>query len=161
MKSIGTEQNYITPKGLEKLRDEYRELFHGERPQVVKVVNWAAGLGDRSENADYIYNKRRLREIDRRLRFLQLRIDAAQIIDPKQLQSEKVIFGATVTILDEDNNKKTYQIIGEDEIDIEKSKISWKSPLATGLLGKKLGDEITIKKPTGDSWAEIIKIEFI
>ncbi len=150
--------NYITPKGLKTLRDEYQKLFHTDRPETVKAVAWAASLGDRSENADYIYNKKKLREIDRRLEFLIKRIDSAQVVDPKSAKTESVVFGATVTIADEDGVEKTYQIAGEDEIDLSCGIISWKSPMAKAMLGKKVGDEITIKKPKGDGWAEIVKI---
>jgi len=152
--------NYITPDGLARLRDEYQTLMHKERPLTVKAVAWAASLGDRSENADYIYNKKRLREIDRRLGFLLSRIEIAEVIDPKTLKSETIVFGATVMIEDEEGLKKTYQIVGQDEIDIEQGRVSWQSPLAKALLGKKQGDEVTIKKPSGESLVEIVKVEF-
>jgi transcription elongation factor GreB len=153
--------NYITPQGLKKLQDEFKELFHNERPKLVETVAWAAGNGDRSENGDYIYGKRRLREIDSRLKFLRDRIEAAQVVNPAELKSESVVFGATVTILDEDDNEKTYTIVGEDEIEPDKNRISWKSPLAKALIGKKVGDEIEIKRPAGILTAEIIKIVFL
>ncbi|MBK7845445.1 MAG: transcription elongation factor GreB [Bdellovibrionales bacterium] len=153
--------NYITPSGLEALRNEYRELFHQERPKLVETIAWAAGNGDRSENADYIYGKRRLREIDRRLHFLGQRIEMAQVVDPKSVSADKVLFGATVTVLNEQNEPKTYQIVGEDEIDVSRGKISWKSPLAKALLNKKQGEEALIHKPTGDSIVEIIRIEYL
>jgi len=153
--------NYITPQGLKRLQDEFKELFHNERPKLVETVAWAAGNGDRSENGDYIYGKRRLREIDSRLKFLRDRIEAAQVVNPSEVQSESVVFGATVTILDEDDNEKTYTIVGEDEIEPEKNRISWKSPLAKALIGKKVGDEVEIKRPAGTLFAEITAIEFI
>ncbi len=152
--------NYITPEGLQKLRDEYSKLLHTDRPATVKIVAWAASLGDRSENADYTYNKRKLREIDRRLGFLQGRIEAAQVVDPKTLNSKTIVFGATVTTENEEGIQKTYQIVGEDESNIELGKISWISPLAKVLLGKKQGDEVLFKKPSGDSVLEIIEISF-
>ena len=152
--------NYITPQGLEKLRQEYRHLHDKERPTVVSAVAYAAALGDRSENADYIYGKRRLREIDRRLGFLQKRMEKAQIVDPKQVNSTKVLFGATVTIEDENGNEKTYRIVGEDEIDATLGHVSWKSPIATALLGKTEGDQVTIKRPNDTLDAEIITIEY-
>ncbi len=158
---MATAPNYITPSGLEALRNEYRELFHQERPKLVETIAWAAGNGDRSENADYIYGKRRLREIDRRLRFLGQRIEMAQVVDPRSVTGDKVLFGATVTILNEQNESKTYQIVGEDEIDVSRGKISWKSPLAKALLNKKQGEEALIHKPAGDSFVEIIRIEYI
>ena len=153
-------KNYITPTGLEKLKKEYNELFHKERPKLVETVAWAASNGDRSENADYIYGKRRLREIDKRLRFLTERLDDAEVVDPTQVKSEKIVFGATVTIVDEDDKSQTYQIVGEDEFDIKSGKISWKSPVAKALLGKKEGDEVVIKKPAGDQVVLIKKIQY-
>lgn len=153
--------NYITPSGLEKLKAELKELIQVERPKVVNTVAWAASNGDRSENADYTYGKRRLREIDRRVRFLTKRIESAEVVDPKKLKSEKVVFGATVTIEDEDGEMKTFRIVGEDEIETEKGFISWRSPIATALLGKRAHDEVVIKRPAGDWVVVIIKIEFI
>ena len=153
--------NYITPEGFKKLQEEYRQLLNDERPKLVETVAWAAGNGDRSENGDYIYGKRRLREIDKRLKFLRDRIEEAQVVDPKQIKSETVVFGATVDIEDEDGNKKTYQIVGEDEIETTKNKISWKSPMAKALLGKREGDEVEIHRPAGTLVAEILKIRFV
>ncbi len=153
--------NYITPPGFEKLRAEYTELLNRERPKVVETVTWAASNGDRSENADYQYGKKRLREIDRRLHFLQKRMEAAEVIDPTTLKSDKIVFGATVTIEDEDGNSKTYQIVGEDEFNIKENKISWKSPVAKALLGKKLDDEVKILKPTGEEFVTVTNIAFI
>lgn len=153
-------KNYITPLGLERLKAEYHELQHVERPKVVETVAWAASNGDRSENADYQYGKRRLREIDKRVRFLTGRIEDAELVDPKTLQSTTVIFGATVTIVNEDDKTLTYMIVGEDEFDIKAGKISWKSPVAKALLGKKVGDEVIIQKPAGEEYVTIEKIEF-
>lgn len=155
------QKNYITPKGLSRLQDELRQLIKVERPELVKTVAWAASNGDRSENADYIYGKRRLREIDRRSRFLTHRIEDAEVIDPTKQNSDKVVFGATVDIEDEDGKVLSYSIVGEDEGNAHKNLISWKSPLATALLGKKVGDEIRFKKPSGESYFEIISIRFI
>lgn len=155
MNSQNSDRNYITPSGLEKLKAEYFQLFHVERPRVVETVAWAASNGDRSENADYIYGKRRLREIDSRLRFLSTRIEKAFVVDPSTLTSEKVVFGASVTVIDENGTKKTYQIVGEDEWDIQNYKISWKSPLGKALMGKKIGDEVVVKKPKGEEVFEI------
>jgi transcription elongation factor GreB len=152
--------NYITPQGFKKLQDEFKQLFHEERPKLVETVAWAAGNGDRSENGDYIYGKRRLREIDKRLKFLRDRIESANVVDPKQIRSDKVVFGATVEIEDEDGEKKTYQIVGEDEIEPGKNRISWKSPMAKALLGKKVGDEIEIQRPAGLLIAEVRGIRF-
>lgn len=153
--------NYITPPGFEKLRAEYTELLNRERPKVVETVTWAASNGDRSENADYQYGKKRLREIDRRLHFLQKRMEAAEVIDPTTLKSDKIVFGATVTIEDEEGNSKTYQIVGEDEFNIKENKISWKSPVAKALLGKKLDDEVKILKPTGEEFVTVTNIAFV
>ncbi len=158
---VMTDLNYITPVGLKKLKDELEYLIKEDRPEVVKTVAWAASNGDRSENADYIYGKRRLREIDRRMRFLTKRIEAAEVVDPATLKTDKIVFGATVTIEDEEGEEKTFQIVGEDEIDTEKGKISWKSPIAKALLNKLQGDEVKIRRPKGDSWVEIIKVEYI
>ncbi|MFN3453584.1 MAG: transcription elongation factor GreB [Pseudobdellovibrio sp.] len=154
-------KNYITPFGFEKLKTEYSELLNNERPKVVETVTWAASNGDRSENADYQYGKRRLREIDRRLHFLQKRIEASEVIDPKTLNTDKVVFGATVTIENEDGMQFTYQIVGADEFDIKQNKISWKSPVAKALLGKKLDDEAKIQKPAGEEIVVIVDIQFI
>jgi transcription elongation factor GreB len=152
--------NYITPQGLKRLQDEFKELFYNERPKLVETIAWAAGNGDRSENGDYIYGKRRLREIDSRLKFLRDRIEASNVVNPKDVKSETVVFGATVSICDEDDVKKTYTIIGEDEIDVNKNRISWRSPLAKALLGRRVGDEVVIHRPAGDLVAEITQIKY-
>lgn len=154
-------KNYITPEGLTKLKAEYSDLLHGERPKLVETVAWAASNGDRSENADYIYGKRRLREIDRRLRWLTDRLESAEVVNPSEVRSEKIVFGATVTISDEDGAELRYQIVGEDETDVKTGRISWKSPVAEALLGKKEGDEAVIQKPAGAETVVIEKIEFI
>lgn len=153
-------KNYITPQGFEKLRSEYAELLHVERPKVVEVVAWAASNGDRSENADYQYGKRRLREIDRRLHFLKNRIEDAEVIDPGQIKTDKAVFGARVTLENEAGEAVRYQIVGEDEIDIPAKKISWKSPIARAVLGKKIDDEIKVVKPSGDETMLITAIEY-
>jgi transcription elongation factor GreB len=157
---MAEEINYITPEGIARLKGEYHELMHVERPKIVEVVAWAASNGDRSENADYQYGKKRLREIDKRARFLTKRIEAAEIVDPKAVKSAVVVFGATVTMLNEDEKQITYQIVGEDEFDPKLRKISWKSPVAKALLGKKAGDEVVIHKPTGDEHVTIERIEY-
>lgn len=154
-------KNYITRDGFKRLKDEAHQLFHTERPKVVEVVSWAASNGDRSENADYHYGKKRLREIDGRLRSLALKMDASEIVDPKLIKTDKIVFGATVTIEFEDESLKTYQIVGEDEIDTTGNKISWKSPIAKALLGKKEGDEAILKKPSKEEYITIIKVEYI
>jgi len=155
-----SEKNYVTPTGLKKLKDEYHHLMHVERPKIVETVAWAASNGDRSENADYIYGKRRLREIDSRVRFLSGRIEKAEVVDPLKLTGDKVVFAATVTVEDEEGEEKIFQIVGEDEWDIQSHKISWKSPVAKALLGKKVDDEVTVKKPNGEEILIILKVEF-
>lgn len=146
---MSNEKNYITKEGAEKLRLEYQELFHVERPKLVVTVAWAASNGDRSENADYIYGKRRLREIDRRLGYLNDKLSRAEVVDIKTLKSEKIVFGATVEVEDEQGKVFKYQIVGEDETDAEKGKMSWKSPMGRALLGKKLDSEVEVKTPNG------------
>ena len=153
-------KNYITPSGFEQLRKEYTELLNVERPKLVVTVAWAASNGDRSENADYIYGKRRMREIDKRLHFLQKKMEASEVIDPKSLKSDKIIFGATVKVENDEGTAITYQIVGEDEIDIKQGKISWKSPVAKALLGKKIDDEAVIKKPSGEETVIVLDIAF-
>jgi transcription elongation factor GreB len=153
-------KNYITPSGAEKLRSEFKHLKYTERPEVVRVVAWAASNGDRSENADYIYGKRRLREIDRRLRFLQKRLDYAEVVDPTAQKADRVLFGATVTIENESGQKKTYCIVGVDEVDLQRGKISWMSPLGKALLQAQQGDMVTLQTPKGDEDIEILKIEY-
>ena len=135
-------------------------MISGERPKVVETVTWAASNGDRSENADYQYGKKRLREIDRRLHFLQKRMEAAEVIDPKKMKSDRVVFGATVTFENDDGVEKVYQIVGADEFNINLGKISWKSPIAIALLGKKIDDEVKIQKPSGEEIVVITNIEF-
>jgi len=154
------EKNYITPSGFQKLKAEYQDLLHKERPKIVEVVAWAASNGDRSENADYLYGKKRLREIDKRLKFLSDRLESAEVVDPLSLDSKKVVFGATVTIRDEKDQIKIYKIVGEDELDPQKGLISWRSPMAKSLLGKSVGDSILVRKPSGEEEILIEKIEF-
>jgi transcription elongation factor GreB len=154
-------KNYITPAGFEKLRAEYVDLLSVERPKTVTVVTWAASNGDRSENADYQYGKRRLREIDRRLHFLKNRMQDAEVVDPAQVKTDKVVFGATVVLENEEGEEVTYQIVGEDEIDLKNKKISWKSPVAKAILGKKLDDEVKVMKPAGEEIMLIVSISYI
>lgn len=153
-------KNYITPKGASRLKTELKELLDVERPKIVKTVSWAASNGDRSENADYIYGKRRLREIDKRIRFLTKRLDNAEIIDPLQQTGETVLFGATVTIEDEEEKLKTYSIVGVDETDPKKGHISWISPIGRALLKHKVGDTVTIRLPKGDEDFVLKRIEY-
>ncbi len=154
------QKNYMTPTGLKRLKDEYADLMHKERPQVVETVAWAASNGDLSENADYQYGKRRLREIDSRLKFLLDRLDAAEVVDPAKIQSQKVLFGATVTITNEEDEEIIYQIVGEDEVDPKVGKISWRSPVGKALLGKHVDEVTTIQKPASTEEVVIMKIEY-
>jgi transcription elongation factor GreB len=154
-------KNYITPGGYRKLQEEFRHLKSKERPEVVEVVAWAASNGDRSENADYHYGKRRLREIDRRLGFLSGRIENAEIVDPLSISSDRVLFGATVRILDEDDTEKTYIIVGADESDPDRGRISWLSPLAKALFKARVGDFATVRSPQGERDVEIISIDYV
>jgi len=153
-------KNYITPLGWQVLHEEFLRLKNTERPEVTKIVSWAAGNGDRSENGDYTYGKKRLREIDKRLRYLAKRIESAEVIDPEKIASEEVKFGATVTIINEENIEKTYHIVGIDESEPQKCKISWQSPLAASLMKKKEGDWVTLRTPSGVQELEIVKIEY-
>lgn len=154
-------KKYFTPLGFKKFQDEWEWLVKQERPAVTKVVSWAASLGDRSENADYLYGKKRLREIDRRINFLSSRMDRAEVIDPEKVLAEKVLFGATVTLQDEDESIKRISIVGIDEVDTKKNYLSWKSPIGSSLLGKELNDQVIIKTPNGTREFEIIKIEYV
>jgi transcription elongation factor GreB len=154
------EKNYITPTGFKKLQEEFQYLKHDERPKVVDVVAWAAGNGDRSENGDYIYGKKRLREIDRRLRFLSKQLDRAEIVNPLDVKSTKILFGATVVVIDESDIEKTYCVVGSDESDPEQGKISWKSPLARALFKHEAGDFITYTTPQGERDLEIVEVRY-
>ncbi|MGE3608722.1 MAG: transcription elongation factor GreB [Bacteriovoracaceae bacterium] len=153
--------NYITPQGHKLLVDELNHLISKERPEVTKLVQWAASNGDRSENADYLYGKRRLREIDRRIRFLTQRLDAAIVVDPLTIKSEKVQFGATVSVLTENGESKVFTIVGVDEVNTAKFRISWQSPIGKALLGKAAGDEVIIKIPSGEIVFEIESIIYM
>ncbi|HTS51934.1 MAG TPA: transcription elongation factor GreB [Burkholderiales bacterium] len=154
-------KNYLTPQGYARLKGEALRLLNQERPELVKVIAWAASNGDRSENADYIYGKRRLREIDRRIRFLTKRLDVAEVIDPAAREAtDQVFFGATVTVVDEQGGESTYSIVGIDEADVGRGRISWISPLARALLKRREGDEVAFKAPGGDQVLEIIKVEY-
>lgn len=142
--------NYITPGGYKKLADELNQLRTVERPKVVQEVSDAAAQGDRSENAEYIYGKRRLREIDRRMRFLGKRLDAAVIVDPKEPRhANRVFFGATVVLEDEEGAPQEFQLVGEDEIEASQRRISWRSPIGQALIGRQLDDEVRVKTPSG------------
>lgn len=154
-------KNLMTPFGHKMLSDELDNLLKNERPKIVEIVSWAAGNGDRSENGDYIYNKKKLREIDRRVRYLMKRLDTVEIVDPKKQQGlEKVFFGATVTYADEDGNEMTVKLVGVDEANMEHGKINWISPVARALMKKGIGDEIELRTANGTQSIEIINIMY-
>jgi transcription elongation factor GreB len=154
-------KNYITPNGLQALRDELHQLTRVERPKVVEVVSWAAGNGDRSENGDYIYGKKRLREIDRRIRFLTKRIEIAQVVDPAQQKNrDQVFFGATVTYATEDGSERTIRIVGIDEADLSRGEVSWVSPIARALLKAREGDAVNLRTPAGLETVEVVAIRY-
>ena len=157
----GGGKNYITTQGLEKLKAELFELGNVERPKVVEVVAWAASNGDRSENADYQYGKKRLREIDRRIRFLNKRIDAAEVVEPIMQKGKKILFGATVNVVDENDQERVYKIVGSDETDAKEGKVSWISPVGQALLQATEGELVTLKTPRGDEELEIVKVRYI
>ena len=152
---------YITPAGLRRFEDELRTLMRDERPRIVEIVSWAAGNGDRSENGDYLYGKKRLREIDRRARFLGKRIDKAQVVDPaSQSRRDRVFFGATVTYLDEAEAAHTVTIVGVDEAELEKGEVSLAAPIARALMGRQVGDEVKLATPRGTVLLEVTAIAY-
>jgi transcription elongation factor GreB len=157
-------KNYITPAGLQRLKDEHRFLMTRERPAVTDVVAWAAGNGDRSENADYLYGKRRLRQIDSRIRFLTKRIDAAVVVDPAVPRTgpaaSRVFFGATVTYKDAAGREHIVRIVGVDEVDLDRRYISWMSPLARALMTSAPGDRVTLRAPGKTEHLEILDVEY-
>ena len=152
-----TLKNYITPAGLQRLKDEHLFLLSRERPAVVEVVAWAASSGDRSENADYLYGKRRLGQIDSRIRFLTKRIDAAVVVDPA---ATRVFFGATVTYKDAAGLEHVISIVGIDEVDLDRGYISWRSPLANALMKASPGDRVNLRAPAKTEHLEIIEVEY-
>lgn len=156
------EKNYITPEGFAALKAEFHQLYKIERPEVVRTVSWAASNGDRSENGDYIYGKRRLRQIDSRCRHLMRRMDLAEIVDSSQQQHlEKVFFGAWVTLYNlEDDTEHVYRIVGKDELEPSKGYISWISPLGKAMLGRTIGDTVRLTSPKGDETFEVIDISY-
>ena len=154
--------NYITPAGWRSLKDELYQLVNKERPEIVQIVNWAASNGDRSENGDYLYGKRRMREIDRRIRFLTKRLEAAQVVDPETREAtDQIFFGATVTLLRGNGSEQTVKIVGIDEIDTAQNKISWISPLARCLIKAREGDEVSLNTPAGREDIEILEVAYV
>ena len=153
--------NYITPAGFARLRAEYDRLFATERPQLVETISWAAGNGDRSENGDYIYGRKRLREIDRRLGWLSKRMKAAKVVDPaKQDDRSRAWFGATVTIVDEDDQERTLTLVGDDEADAGFGKVGWNAPIARALRGAGVGDLRRVSLPVGEKEYEVIAVSY-
>jgi len=157
------EKIYMTPSCAARLKAELKDLLYVQRPRMVETVAWAAANGDRSENADYQYGKRRLRQIDGRIHFLQKRLDAAEIVDPLdqlKVAGERVLFGATVTVENEAGEQKRFSIVGVDEIDLPKGHISWASPIGKALLGRSEGDLVQFRTPGGLEELEIIKVDY-
>jgi transcription elongation factor GreB len=153
--------NYMTPRGHDAIQAELKALLDIERPELVQIVAWAAGNGDRSENADYIYGKKRLREIDRRIRYLTKRLESAVVVDPaREPWPDRVYFGATVTIEEDDGRKFRYQIVGVDEIDAGGGRISWLSPLARAVMRAQAGDRVEVAGPEGHRRIEVIEIRY-
>jgi len=154
-------KNYITPAGYARLRDELLDLMDNERPKVVDAVHWAASNGDRSENGDYLYGKKRLREIDRRIRFLTKRLEIAEVVDPSlHAGSDQVFFGATVTYVDDEDVERTITILGIDEADSRESQVSWVSPVARALLKARVGDEVQLPTPGGTRSLEVVDVQY-
>lgn len=153
--------NYITPAGYRRLREEYDALFSTERPKLVETIAWAAANGDRSENGDYIYGRKRLREVDRRIDFLARRMKAAKVTDPaRQEDRGRIWFGAMATLVDEDDNERTVTLVGEDEADAGSGRISWRSPLARAIRGAAVGDTRRVALPSGEREYEVVAIRY-
>ena len=158
---MSTTPNYLTPQGYAALTNERNQLLKVERPKTVEIVSWAASNGDRSENGDYIYGKRRLREIDRRLRFLSKRLELAKIVDSSaQMTQDQVFFGATVTLVDQEGHEQTLRIVGVDETHLGPNYISWVSPIARALIKSREGDSVTFESPSGIRTVEIIRVSY-
>lgn len=154
-------KNYMTPAGYARLDAEFNTLWKVERPKLVETIAWAASNGDRSENGDYIYGKKRLREVDRRIRFLSRRLEHAEVVDPATREStDQVFFGATVTVADETGSESTYAIVGIDEADAGRGRIAWISPMARALLRAREGDTVTVQTPDGKREVEIIEVRY-
>jgi len=154
-------KNYVTPRGFQMLQDELLNLRRVERPKIVEIVSWAAGNGDRSENGDYIYGKKRLREIDRRIRYLTKRHESAHVVDPAlQKNHDQVFFGATVTYADAQNVENTVTIVGIDEADLNAGLVSWISPIAKALLKAHVGDTVKLRTPAGEEMIDVIDIRY-
>ena len=161
LKQLPTGRNYMTPAGWQRMKDELYQLVHKERPEVVNVVSWAAGNGDRSENGDYLYGKRRLREIDRRIRFLTKRLEIAEVVDPETREAtDQVFFGATVTVWRQSGEEQTLSIVGIDEVDLSQGRVSWISPIARTLFKAREGDVVRLRTPAGFEDIEILDVQY-
>ena len=157
----GRPPRFITPAGFARLRAEYEQLFGTERPKLVETISWAAGNGDRSENGDYIYGRKRLREIDRRISYLARVMKQARQVDPAaQVERDRVRFGATVTLADEEDVRRVLTLVGEDEADAEAGRINWTAPIARALIGAKVGDERVVRLPAGEKSYQVIAISY-
>lgn len=157
----GQQARFITPGGFARIRAEYEHLFGSERPQLVETISWAAANGDRSENGDYIYGRKRLRELDRRLGYLSKVMKDAKVVDPSSQQArDEVRFGATVELADADDQRKTITLVGDDESDATIGMIGWSAPFARALVGARIGDERTVRLPTGEKNWEVIAITY-
>ena len=157
-----TAKNYMTPEGFARMRDELNQYLRRERPEVVKVVSWAAGNGDRSENGDYIYGNKRLREIDRRVRYLSKRLANAEVVDAaKRARTDQVFFGATVTYANGKGDERTIKIVGVDEVELDKGHVSWISPIAKALLRAEEGDMVKMRTPAGVEEIEIVRVQYL
>lgn len=155
-------KNYMTPHGFATLQEELRVLQRDERPKIVEIVSWAAGNGDRSENGDYLYGKKRLREIDRRIRYLVKRLESAEVVDPKKQKGlERVFFGATVTYAREDGTEHTVTLVGPDEADLTREKISWLAPVAKALMKARAGDEVELRTGGGVEMLEVLSVTYL
>ncbi len=158
--SIPGYRNYITPAGYARLNAELSRLWDDERPKLVETITWAAGNGDRSENGDYIYGKRRLREIDRRIRFLSRRIDSAVVVPHTGRDASRVLFGATVEVEDDDGKRQVLHMVGVDELDPARGRVSWISPIARALWNAAVGDVVTLRTPAGTRELEVLSIRY-
>lgn len=154
-------KNYMTPSGHARMREEFDQLWKVERPKLVETIHWAASNGDRSENGDYIYGKRRLREIDRRIRYLSKRLENAEVVDPAtREETDQIFFGATVMIVDAHNDESTFTIVGIDEVDLSKNHISWISPMARALMKAREGDTVTLSTPGGKREMQVLEVRY-
>jgi transcription elongation factor GreB len=154
-------RNYMTPQGYGRLKTELTQLLDRERPELVKIVSWAASNGDRSENGDYIYGKKRLREIDRRIYYLTKRLDTAAVVDPAERgETDQIFFGATVTYVTRSGEEHTVSIVGMDEVDTSRGRVSWISPIAKALLRKQAGDVVRLTTPGGIEEIEVIEVRY-